>query len=842
MARSKGNAASNRDIEELRTVLSLHAIAMSEMTHGVLLVDRDLRIVFFNRRCTEILNLPQHFIHPGLPLRAALDAAVGATNLPAAAVEEMWRELRPAFRRGEPFQFERRIHSDGLITLSCRPTGGGGWVCTCENLGARHQSERQLRREVDRLTQVFDNMSHGVCLYDREQRLIACNDRYRQIYGFRKEEIEPGITYRDVLALAIELGIYSGTTTDELLRKRNALFTTKPASERLRLSDGRMVELTVRPVGSEGWIAEYEDVTVRMRAEETLQARNALLDATLEHMAHGLCAFDEQMRVIVVNQRYLKMYGLTAVDACPGTPMIELMRQSIERGVHIPGSKAEDMFADLKERLIDNKEPVLHRRLADGRIVAVRHQPMATGGWVGTYEDITERYRAEQNIAHMARHDALTDLPNRLLFHEQMSDGLARVDAGGTLLAVMCLDLDNFKSINDTLGHPVGDKLLQNVARLLRKTLQHEDTIARLGGDEFAILHPTESVADTEALARRLIGVISRPVVIDGQEIVTGLSIGVAIAPENGTTSDQLIKCADLALYRAKAMGRNTYLFFEPGMDAEIRARRKIEVDLRHALMADDEFHLVYQPQVRLSTNQIVGMEALIRWTHPDRGLIPPSEFIPVAEETGLIVQLGEFVLRRACFEALKWPESVRVAVNLSPIQIRSRDLVSIVTGVLAEAGIAANRLELEITEALLMQKDESIVRTLHDLRTLGVRIAMDDFGTGYSSLSYLRSFPFDKIKIDRSFISGGSRNADGEPIIRAIAQLGASLGIETTAEGIETFEQLQLVQRARCTEGQGFLLGRPRAKWELNDFLALQLKADGVARPAPTNALRRVV
>jgi diguanylate cyclase (GGDEF)-like protein/PAS domain S-box-containing protein len=841
MARSRNNTANDRDVEELRTVLALHAIAMSEMTHGVLVVDSKLRIVLSNRKCAEILSLTQGSIYPGLPLRQALDGAMGPMGLSAATVDEMWHELRATFDRGEAFQIDRRIRPDALITLSCRPTGGGGWVCTCDRAGARQQIDHDLQTQIGRLTQIIENMSHGICLYDRRQKLVACNDRYRDIYGFRKEAIRPGISYREILALAVELGIYKGITTQDLFEQRNALFTDVPASAPLRLSDGRIVELTVRPIGNEGWLAEYEDVTVRMRAEETLQARNALLDATLEHMAHGLCAFDEQMRVIVVNQRYLKMYGLAADEAGPGTPMIELMRQSIARGVHISGINAEQMFADLKERLIDNKEPVLHRRLADGRIIAVRHQPMASGGWVGTYEDITERHLAEQHIAHMARHDALTDLPNRLLFHEQMSEGLDHVGKHGSLLAVMCLDLDNFKSVNDSLGHPVGDKLLQGVAKLLRKVLHHDDTIARLGGDEFAILHPTDSAADTEALARRLIEVVSKPIVIDGQEIVTGLSIGIAIAPDNGTTSDQLMKCADLALYRAKALGRNTHLFFESGMDAQIRARRKIEMDLRRALTMD-EFHLVYQPQFRLSTNEITGMEALIRWTHPGRGPISPGEFIPVAEETGLIVPLGELVLRRACAEAVKWPESVRIAVNLSPIQIRNQDLIATVTGALAESGIAANRLELEITEAVLMQEDDTIVRTLHQLRTLGVRMAMDDFGTGYSSLSYLRSFPFDKIKIDRSFISGSGVNADGESIIRAIAQLGASLGIETTAEGIETIEQLQLVRRAQCTEGQGFLIGRPRAVWSLHDFLTLQLKAARSARSASLETLRRAI
>jgi diguanylate cyclase (GGDEF)-like protein len=443
---------------------------------------------------------------------------------------------------------------------------------------------------------------------------------------------------------------------------------------------------------------------------------------------------------------------------------------------------------------------------------------MASGGWVGTYEDITERHRAEENIAHMARHDALTELPNRLLFHEKMADGLARVDSSKESMAVMCLDLDNFKAVNDSLGHPIGDKLLQRIAQRLCKALGGIDTIARLGGDEFAILHAVKSLSDAEDLARNLISAVSEPIVIDGQEITTGISIGIAVAPENGRTSDQLMKCADLALYRSKSQGRNTYRFFEPVMDVQVQVRRALETDLRRALAAG-EFHLAYQPQINLSTNELIGFEALLRWTHPERGPVSPADFIPVAEEIGLIIPLGQWVLRQACEEATKWPSNMKIAVNLSPVQFRGRGLVSTVTQTLAAAGLSADRLELEITEAVLLEQDEANISTLHQLRALGARIAMDDFGTGYSSLSYLRSFPFDKIKIDRSFVFD-STGQQGEAIIRTIAELGSTLGIETTAEGIETAEQLQLVRRAGCTEGQGYLIGRPCSGSQALDFI----------------------
>jgi diguanylate cyclase (GGDEF)-like protein len=463
---------------------------------------------------------------------------------------------------------------------------------------------------------------------------------------------------------------------------------------------------------------------------------------------------------------------------------------------------------------------IVHRQLADGRIIKVTHEPMTQGGWVAIYEDITERHRAEQSIAHMARHDALTDLPNRVLFRERMAEGLARVDALGETLAVICLDLDNFKGVNDTLGHPIGDRLLGAIAERIRGAVREGDTVARLGGDEFAILQTDATPQAASALARRLTAIISESIEIDGQEINSGVSIGIALAPNDGNAADHLMKCADLALYRAKAEGRATFRFFEPDMDARIQARRALEVDLRRALAAG-EFTLAYQPQINLASNDLIAMEALLRWNHAERGAVPPSEFIPLAEEMGLIVPLGEWVLREACKDAAGWPDPIKVAVNLSPVQFRNRGLVATVKQALAAARLAPHRLELEITEAVLLQDDEAIVTMLHELRALGVRISMDDFGTGYSSLSYLRSFPFDKIKIDRSFIKDIDRNRDSAVIIKAIASLGHSLGIETTAEGIETVEQLELVRRAGCTEMQGYLASPPRPASEAADLIA---------------------
>jgi len=808
--------ASRGEADDSKMLLALHAIAMSGMEHGLCVFDKDLRVVLFNRRCRELLKLPNGALRLGTPLRTILESISDDVATTAASRETMWRELEAALARHTEFDLSRTLPNGAALRFYFRPVPGEGWVCTCGQVAA---SEKPERRRVDQFGHAIENISLGLCLLDSSKRLVKCNQRFMEICGLDPNTLRPDLLYGDLLTSAKRAGIEEGPTIDDLVEQEGELFRAEAVTRRLALPQGQTIEMRVRPLDRGGWILEVEDVTTRLSEERALHKHIELRDAALEHMAHGLCAYDEDLRVILVNRHYMDIYALTPEDARPGTPMLELMRCSIARGVHSGNLDAEEMLADLKARLIENKEPVLHRRLADGRMIAVRHQPMSAGGWVGTYEDITERDRTEKYIAHMARHDPLTDLPNRVLFHEQMAEGLERVAAGGNSLALLCLDLDNFKTINDSLGHPTGDELLRKVAQRFSNALKDVATIARLGGDEFAILQSVRSAQESAVLAQQLIRLVSEPVIVDGIELNTGISIGIAMAPENGTARDHLMKCADLALYRAKAEGRNTYRFFDPSMGVQLRERRAIERDLRHALSAA-EFHLEYQPQINLKTKELVVIEALLRWNHPERGPISPAEFIPVAEETGLIVPLGKWVLQQACADAARWPSTIRVAVNLSPVQFRHRALLAAVTHALAAAALPASRLELEITEAVLLQQDEIVVGMLHQLRELGARIAMDDFGTGYSSLSYLRSFPFDKIKIDRSFITDAGHRPEGKAIVRAVAGLGASLGIETTAEGIETPEQLELARRLGCTDGQGFLISRPLPLADLLRFI----------------------
>jgi diguanylate cyclase (GGDEF)-like protein len=533
-----------------------------------------------------------------------------------------------------------------------------------------------------------------------------------------------------------------------------------------------------------------------------------LLDTVLNNMSQGVLMFDPGTRMVFCNQRYIEMYHLSPEIVKPGCTLRDLLdhRAAVGTFAGDPESYIAKVLADVAEARTANDVV----KSGDGRVFSIVNKPMAGGGWLATHEDITERQRAEERIAHMARHDALTDLPNRALLRERLEYELKRVKRG-ECLAVLCLDLDHFKSVNDTLGHPIGDELLKVVAERLRRCTREHDTIARLGGDEFAIIMTAmEKPSDAAILSRRVRDSITKPYDLDGHQIVADISIGISVAPVDASEPDQLLKNADMALYGAKADGRGAYRFFEPEMDARMQQRRELEMDLRKAL-ANAEFELYYQPLVDLKNNEITGFEALLRWHHPVRGLISPADFIPIAEETGLIIPLGEWVLRRACEETASWPGDLKVAVNLSPSQLKSKNLVEVVTSALAESGMAATRLQLEITESVLMQNTFATLATLHQLRALGVQIAMDDFGTGYSSLSYLRSFPFDKIKIDRSFIEDLSNGAEPLAIVRAIASLAKSLSMVSTAEGVETLQQLEKLQGVGCTEMQGYVFSQAR-------------------------------
>ncbi|MGA2894427.1 MAG: EAL domain-containing protein [Xanthobacteraceae bacterium] len=561
-------------------------------------------------------------------------------------------------------------------------------------------------------------------------------------------------------------------------------------------------------------LAQAHTISMRRLALEKQR-----LDTAINNMSQGLALFDAAERLVVCNNSYIKMYGMSREIVKPGASFLEILRYRAGLGDFLDrepedyraGNLAAQTLGKVTSLIVEGKE---------GREVLVTTSPTPDGGWVATHEDITERRKNEAKIAYMAQHDALTDLPNRVQLYERLRQMLARPKRGESV-AVFCLDLDRFKDVNDAHGHPVGDLLLQSVARRLRQCIRDADMVARLGGDEFAIVQAGASQpTDATSLASRLIEVIGAPYEIGGRQVTIDLSIGIALAPDDGQDPERLLKNADLALYRAKSDGCGLYRFFEPEMDARMQARRALEIDLREAI-ANGEFELFYQPLIDLQTEHVTGFEALIRWHHPERGLIPPLEFIPLAEETGLIGPIGDWVLRQACAEAATWPSDVKIAVNLSPVQFKNKSLLLSVVSALAASGLSASRLELEITESVMLQDGNTTLAILHELRGLGVRISMDDFGTGYSSLSYLRKFPFDKIKIDQSFIFDMSDHSESLAVVRAVIAMGSGLGIATTAEGVETPEQFKQLKLEGCTEVQGYLFSRPQPAAEVKGLLA---------------------
>jgi diguanylate cyclase (GGDEF)-like protein len=548
-----------------------------------------------------------------------------------------------------------------------------------------------------------------------------------------------------------------------------------------------------------------------MEHQSKLEQLNFWFQVALDNMTRGLSLFDAEQRLVVCNGIYQKLYELPDELLKPGTPFDDIIQRRVTiigamDGERVTSSEILQRFRDV----VKATEPQrFSQELMDGRTIQISVQPLANGGWVAVHEDVTEQRHAEANIARLARQDSLTGLANRLHFHEALEDACRRLSHGKSF-ALHCIDLDHFKDVNDTLGHPTGDALLQAVAARLTDIARGNDLVVRLGGDEFAVIQDGgDTRPQAESLTMRLIQAVSQPYQIHGHKIMIGATVGIAFAPADGTEPEQLLKNADMALYRAKAAGRGTHAFFESEMAGQLKSRRTLETDLRRAVAAH-QFELYYQPIIDLDSEQIVSCEALMRWRHPARGMVSPVDFIALAEEMGLIMQMGEWALRAACSAATEWPPEVKVAVNLSAVQFKGTDLVSVVIDALEYSGVPAERLELEVTESLLLDQNPKTLELLHLLQHLGVRVALDDFGTGYSSLSYLRGFPFDKIKIDQTFVRDLTQREDCVAIVSAVAQLAQSLKMQTVAEGVETVEHLNKVRASGCTQAQGYLFSRP--------------------------------
>jgi diguanylate cyclase (GGDEF)-like protein/PAS domain S-box-containing protein len=678
----------------------------------------------------------------------------------------------------------------------------------------REAAKRRLEQANMLLNATLENMPHGICMFGADKKLVLANDLYSTMYGLDPKDIKPGTTLPEIL----QRRTASGCCPADPQQYVADAFHGEPGYIINKLPDGRTLAVSRGAMPGGGVVAVHQDITAHLHTEQQLDETRQFLNSIIENIPIAVVVKDAVTRKFVLVNRAFEAMLKVGRNEVLGKTVFEIYQRK-----HAEQMDASDNEAlagafggcsnDYEVEMPDGQVRVI----ATSRIVT-RDQSGAARHLVVVIDDITERKKSEQRIAFMAHHDVLTGLANRLSVMDKIEEAVARHRRRGDSFAVLLLDLDRFKHVNDTLGHAVGDALLRETAARLKASLRETDVLARLGGDEFAIVQDRENNQReaASALAERTIDIISKPFVIDGNEVNIATSIGIALAPEHATSSDSLMKMADLALYRAKSAGRNGYRFFDPEMSLAASARHELESELRRAIQ-NNELELHYQPIVDTKSCRICGAEALVRWRHPTKGVILPDQFIPLAEETGMITQIGEWLMQAACADAASWPVGVKLSVNLSAVQFRKNNLFDIVICALAQTGLPPERLELEITETALIESATECLPILRKFKNLGIAITLDDFGTGYSSLSQLLMFPFDKIKVDKSFTQNLTKRTECAAIIAATLTLARSLDIETTAEGVETAEQYRLLRLAGVTSLQGFLFQRPCPSSEID-------------------------
>jgi diguanylate cyclase (GGDEF)-like protein/PAS domain S-box-containing protein len=782
-------------------------IAVTNMSQGLLMFDVNARLVVCNRRYLEMYSLSPKIVKPGCSLHELIAHRIENGSFELSDPEQYIRNLRLAISQGKTVDKIVELTDGRTMSVSSRPTADGGWVATHEDITERRKSERELERTRKFLNAIIENIPATILVkHVNDFRIALINSAGEQLFGVSRKQIV-GKTLR-YLNAAIEADFME--SRDAAALKSGQKVLVSDLEIHTPVNGVRTVTTKKLAILNDDGTAEYvlsviEDVTDRKCAEDALRQTQMFLDTVIEHAPSPIVVRDAVgYRYLLVNRAAEELFGI-ARDQIIGKTAHEIL--PIEAAQMIVAHDRELVEPAQKLLFSENllETPNNGARLVTMKRITIRDNNRKPKYLLDVIEDITERKEAESKIAYMASHDALTDLPNRAAFERYLQSTVASCQR----FAVLCMDLDRFKEVNDVFGHWVGDALLREVANRLR--IAAEDAfLARLGGDEFMLVVVADAQPSAaEAVAYRLVAAVAEELNVEGHQLRTCLSIGVAIFPNDGSDANTLLVNADAALYRAKAEGRGSVRFFEADMDRQLRERQALQQDLRLAIGAG-QIAIHYQPQARID-GEIIGFEALVRWKHPKYGFIPPARFIPIAEESGLIISIGHWILREACREAASWPKPLQIAINLSPAQFRHGDLPGITHAILLETGLAAHRVELEITENVLIDDFSRALSILRRLKSLGVRIAMDDFGTGYSSLSYLQSFPFDKIKIDKSFISGIKENAQSSAIVRAVINLGRGLQLPVVAEGVETKDQLKFLSDEACDEIQGYFIGHPK-------------------------------
>jgi len=784
--------------------------ALNNMSQGLTMFDRNGRLIVCNNQYREMYNLPPDILKPGtsvgdlLRLRTERNTCFPAAYKSAADyVDELFAKIR----EGNIYSFVSELSDGRTIAVVNHPMTGGGWVATHEDITEARRREQSFRL-------LFEGNPIPMWVYDLETlRILAVNDAAVEHYGYSREQF-------------LAMSILDLRPPEEQARLFKLLHDIEAIhhgelSTRHRKASGELIDVianfrVLNYEGQNATLVAVQDITSRKLAEEQLRRAERFLDTIVENVPAAILVKEVvdprgdvgNSRYTLINRATEELLGISR-DYIVGKSPAELFPKEQADSI-VALNKASIESGDAVTRVDHPVETFLNgRRLVTAKGVAIRNDAGQPQYLVTVLEDVTDRRSADQRISRMAHHDTLTDLPNRVTFNDAIDAAIARAEKSGSSFALLSLDLDGFKEANDSYGHSAGDALLREVARRLQ--LAADNTfVARIGGDEFTVIVTGGPQPETAtAVAERLIDCISDDITIDDRRVSIGATVGGAVYPTDGADAKTLMSNADMALYRAKAAARGSVVFYEPSMGEQLRERRALQDELRLAITRE-ELLLHYQPQKTMA-GEVVGFEALARWPSPKRGLVSPAQFIPIAEESGLIIPLGELVLRQACREATHWHAPLTVAVNISPAQFRTSDLPQLVQSVLLETGLPPERLELEVTESVLIDDFSRAISILGRLKALGVRIALDDFGSGYSSLSYLHSFSFDKIKIDRTFIGDIETNRHSKAIVRAVIDLGHSLNVPILAEGVETPAQLALLERSGCDEVQGYLTGRPR-------------------------------
>jgi diguanylate cyclase (GGDEF)-like protein/PAS domain S-box-containing protein len=839
----RAEAAARTEQAKAAAIAARFDTALNNMSQGVCFFDAEERLLVCNRRYLDMYNLPPGSVRPGMRFGEIIEQFFAAGSFPAMSPDDYLDWRRRIATAEQPLDTILELTNGRVMRICHRPMPGHGWVATHEDITESHRAaealaeakaaaeraEHAARAAHTTLVDALDLVPEGLAIFDAEDRLVLCNRRYTDLYAESREAITPGTTFEEMVRARLRRGHYPDARgrEEQWVSERLARHAQPHSMHEQPLLGDRWIRIEERRTADGGSIGMRVDITDLKRSEASFRL-------LFEENPFPMWVVDvETLELLAVNAATCRHYGYTRE---------QMLTMTVE-DLRVPDETAQ-LRAEFRAHKGTQTGGATRRHItADGRVIdiAIEARPLSYNGrdaCVAAAFDMTERKRAEQHVIHLARHDPLTDLPNRIGLDEHFGRVLADVQARGGQFAVLCIDLDRFKEINDLCGHSTGDIALREVSRRLREAAQGAcDTqgafLARVGGDEFiAITQAEPQPATAELLATRLQSALKQDIEVDGHVLELGVSIGIAVYPRDGADSRALFANADAALYRAKHDGRGAIRFFTAAMDQQLRDRRALERDLRAAI-ENGELSLAYQPQ-RHRDGRLIGFEALVRWRHPQRGLVPPADFIPIAEESGQIIEIGEWVLREACREAASWPGSLTLAVNISAVQFRRGDLQQTVQRVLRECGIAPTRLELEITEGVLIENVARTAAMLRGLKALGVRIALDDFGTGYSSLSYLQSFPLDLIKIDRTFVSNLGEAENSLAIVRAVIGLAHGLGLPVLAEGVETAAQLALLSTEGCDNMQGYFIGYPQPIAAYADIIDGADDAGCVRRVAP--------